>query len=72
MLSIAGTRPEEFRDPGQHERLIRELENSSAVISDEVFEYWSQNTELAVKLESLPAETDAVPPLTRRRSCRSG
>jgi predicted ATPase len=65
LLTIAGTRPEEFQDAGEHERLIRELENSSAVISDEVFEYWSQNTELAVKLESLQAETGAAPPMNQ-------
>jgi hypothetical protein len=63
LLEMAGTAPEEFQDVSQHERLIRELENSSTVISDEVFEYWSQNTELAVKLESLQAESGAQPPM---------
>jgi AAA domain, putative AbiEii toxin, Type IV TA system/AAA ATPase domain len=62
LLSMAGVSPEEFNDSDQHERLIRELENSGNVISDEVFEYWSQNTELEVQLKTLPPETDAQPP----------
>ncbi|MFE2711928.1 AAA family ATPase [Streptomyces mirabilis] len=63
LLDIAGVSPEEFQDSDQHERLIRELENSGNVISDEVFEYWSQNTELEVRLEVLTPEPGAVPPL---------
>ncbi|MFE9247869.1 AAA family ATPase [Streptomyces sp. NPDC007088] len=63
LLNIAGVSPEEFQDSDQHERLIRELENSGNVISDEVFEYWSQNTELEVRLEVLFPEPEAQPPL---------
>lgn len=63
LLDIAGVSPEEFQDSDQHERLIRELENSGNVISDEVFEYWSQNTELEVRLEVLSPEPEAQPPL---------
>ncbi|MFD8725637.1 ATP-dependent endonuclease [Streptomyces sp. NPDC059629] len=63
LLDIAGVSPEEFQDSDQHERLIRELENSGNVISDEVFEYWSQNTELEVRLEVLTPEPGAQPPL---------
>lgn len=48
LLDMAGVAPEDFNDSDQHERLLRELENSGNVISDEVFEYWSQNTELEV------------------------
>ena len=63
LLTEAGATPEELLNPDKHERLIRELENTSNAISDEVFEYWSQNRELEVKLEILPAEPGAVPPL---------
>ncbi len=63
LLDIAGVSPEEFQDSNQHERLIRELENSGNVITDEVFEYWSQNTELEVRLEVLTPEPGALPPL---------
>ncbi|WP_416956512.1 ATP-dependent nuclease [Streptomyces sp. Agncl-13] len=62
LLEMAGVSPEEFKDSDQHERLLRELENSGNVISDEVFEYWSQNTELEVQLKVLPPEAGAQPP----------
>lgn len=52
-----------IRGSDRHERLIRELENSGNVISDEVFDYWSQNTDLEVELKVLPAEDNALPPL---------
>ncbi|HEU0087542.1 MAG TPA: hypothetical protein VFQ77_07810 [Pseudonocardiaceae bacterium] len=63
LLGMAGADLEDFRDADSHERLIRELENVSAGISDEVFEYWSQNTELAVKLQVLQPEAGAPAPL---------
>lgn len=62
LLEMAGVSPEDFSDSGEHERLIRELENSGNVISDEVFEYWSQNKELEVQLKTLPIESGAQPP----------
>ncbi|MFE2283345.1 AAA family ATPase [Streptomyces sp. NPDC059443] len=63
LLSMAGIQPEDFQETEQHERLIRELENAGNVISDEVFDYWSQSDELEVKLEILPPESGATPPL---------
>jgi hypothetical protein len=54
---------EDFSQTDQHERLIRELENASNVISDEVFEYWSQNQDLSVKLSIHPPESGAPAPL---------
>ncbi|MEV4374560.1 AAA family ATPase [Nonomuraea sp. NPDC049637] len=62
LLDIAGVTPEEFNDSDEHERLIRELENSGNVISDEVFEYWSQNKELEVQLKTLAPEPGATHP----------
>ncbi|MET8940473.1 AAA family ATPase [Streptomyces rubiginosohelvolus] len=62
LLDMAGVSPEEFNDSDQHERLIRELENSGNVISDEVFEYWSQNKELEVQLKTLAPEPGALAP----------
>jgi energy-coupling factor transporter ATP-binding protein EcfA2 len=62
LLDMADVKPEDFHETDQHERLIRELENSGNVISDEVFEYWSQNGELEVELKTLPIETGAVAP----------
>jgi len=65
LLAEAGASPEEFLNPDKHERLIRELENTSNAITDEVFEFWSQNQELEVQLEILPVEPGATPPLDR-------
>ncbi len=65
LLAEAGASPEEFLNSDKHERLIRELENTSNAISDEVFQYWSQNQELEVQLEILPVEPGAIPPLER-------
>lgn len=63
LLAIAGVSLEDFRQTTKHERLIRELENAGNVISDEVFKYWSQNTDLEVGLEVLSAEDGALAPL---------
>jgi hypothetical protein len=63
LLAMADVSLEDFQKTDKHERLIRELENSGNVISEEVFEYWSQNTDLEVQLEVLPIEDGAQPPL---------
>ena len=64
LLSIAGVELEDFSAPESHEHLIRRLENASNSISDEVFEYWSQNKNLQVQLQVIPApEAGAAAPL---------
>lgn len=63
LLDMADVTLEDFQKTDKHERLIRELENSGNVISEEVFEYWSQNTDLEVELKVLPAEEGAAAPL---------
>ncbi|WP_198602300.1 ATP-dependent nuclease [Rhodococcus opacus] len=65
LLGMAGASLEDFKDTDEHEQLVREIENASASISDEVFEYWSQNTELGVKLMVLQPEAGAQPPLNQ-------
>lgn len=50
-LKLGSGTPEDFNDSANHERLIRELENTANGISDEVFHYWSQNEELSVELK---------------------
>ncbi|TGD88421.1 hypothetical protein BayCH28_11875 [Mycolicibacterium sp. CH28] len=63
LLDMASVGLEDFQDPESHEHLIRDLENASNSISSEVFEYWTQNTELAVRLEIIGrAESGAIPP----------
>ena len=63
LLNMASVTPEDFNQSDKHERLIRELENAGNVISDEVFEYWSQSDQLEVKLEVLSPEAGAEAPL---------
>lgn len=63
LLSVVGVQLEDFQSVDKHERLIRETENAANSISDEVFEYWSQNKSLDVELEILSPETEAVAPL---------
>jgi len=64
LLSMAGVELEDFDSPDSHEHLIRQMENASNAISDEVFKYWSQNKELQVKLQVIPTpESGAEAPL---------
>lgn len=65
LLSLIRGRPEDFNDESNHERLIRELENAANSISDEVFDYWSQNKDLSVDLKVTGPEHGAEPPLDR-------
>ena len=63
LLSISGVRLEDFTKTESQEHLIRQMENASNSISDEVFEYWSQNKNLLVKLKEIQrAEPGAIPP----------
>lgn len=62
-LNLGSGKPEDFNDSANHERLIRELENTANGISDEVFHYWSQNEELSVDLKVMEPEAGATPPL---------
>lgn len=64
LLEIAGVQIDDLNTPENHEHLIRQMENASNAISDEVFEYWSQNKELQVELKDIPkAENGAESPL---------
>ncbi len=61
LLRMVDVRPEDFLESQDHERLIRRLENASNSITDEVFEYWSQNRDLEVDLMVLAAPEPAAP-----------
>jgi hypothetical protein len=65
LLSMADVRLEDFQGTTEHEELIRQLENTGNVISDEVFQYWTQNDQLEAELKVLEPETSAVPPLNQ-------
>ncbi|MFB9163798.1 hypothetical protein [Arthrobacter psychrochitiniphilus] len=66
LLAAAGADLEDFLEPESHEHLVRDSENASNAISEEVFEYWSQNKQLAVKIRLMDKpDTGAVPPLNK-------
>lgn len=65
LLAMANADPEDFDETRSNERLIRRIENAGVGISEEVFEYWTQNTGLSVKLDVKPPEADASAPLNQ-------
>lgn len=65
LLAMAGTDPEDFDDRSNHERLVRRIENAGNGISEEVFEFWTQNTGLSVKLDVKPPEEGMTGPLSQ-------
>lgn len=50
-LDYAGTTIEELRDATKYEDLVAKCEGASNDITDEIFEFWSQNEALSVKIE---------------------
>lgn len=50
-LEYAGTSVEELCDTKKHEELVAQCEAASNDITDEIFEFWSQNEALSVKIE---------------------
>jgi AAA domain, putative AbiEii toxin, Type IV TA system/AAA ATPase domain len=63
LLSMVGARLDDFEDASNYERLKRELEAAANSITDQVFQYWTQNKQLAVALDIASPETGAQPPL---------
>lgn len=63
LLSMVGARLEDFQDASNYERLKRELEAAANSITDQVFQYWTQNKQLAVHLDIANPEAGAQPPL---------
>ena len=50
-LEYAGTTIEALRDAAKYEDLVAQCEGASNDITDEIFEFWSQNEALSVKIE---------------------
>lgn len=62
LLANAGTDLDEYQNFANYESLKAELEGASASISDEVFEFWSQNKQLRVEFDIMQgAPSDPVP-----------
>lgn len=62
LLELANSSPEDIETIGKLERLTMELEAVQARLSDEIFEYWSQNMHLAVKFSCDQGRNEEPPP----------
>lgn len=79
LLNLAGTTPEGIQAIGNFEQFVARLEAVSNRISQEIFEYWSQNRHLEVDFRFDAARPDDPPPFnsgwifrTRIRNRRHG
>jgi predicted ATP-dependent endonuclease of OLD family len=64
LLSMVGASLEDFQDASNYERLKRELEAAANGITDQVFQFWTQNKQqLSVVLEIASPEAGAQAPL---------
>ena len=62
LLDLVGEPLEAFESLGNQERLIAALEASSNKISDELFEFWSQNKNLSVEFKLLGPDPESPDP----------
>lgn len=61
LLHLAGVELEDFLDTQSREHRTREVENASNALTDEVFEYWTQNNDLEIRLNvENDADDDAI------------
>jgi energy-coupling factor transporter ATP-binding protein EcfA2 len=63
MIKFVGAELEEFENESNYERLKADLEAASNEISDELFQFWTQNQELAVEFDLSGPDPEALPPL---------
>jgi len=66
-LEYAGTTIEELRDASRFEELVAQCEGASNDITDEIFEFWSQNEALTVKIELNDGRPADPPPFNSGR-----
>ncbi len=66
-LEYAGTTIEELRDAPKLEELIAQCEGASNDITDEIFEFWSQNEALSVEITLNDGRRDDPPPFNAGR-----
>lgn len=66
-LEYAGTTIEELRDVAKYEDLVAQCEGASNDITDEIFEFWSQNEALSVKIELNEGRPEDPPPFNSGR-----
>lgn len=63
LLSIVGTKPEDYENQNNYESLKAELEAASIGITDEVFAFWTQNEQLEVEFDIAQANPNDPPEL---------
>ena len=63
LLSLVGADLEDLEQQTSYEYLKAELESASIGISDEIFEFWKQNTQLRVEFDLSAANPNDPPPL---------
>lgn len=61
-LEYAGTTIQELEEASRYEELKAQCEAASNEITDEIFEFWSQNEALSVKIELGQGKKDDPPP----------
>ena len=66
-LEYAGTTIEELRDAKKYEDLVAQCEGASNDITDEIFQFWSQNEALSVKIELGEGRAEDPPPFNTGR-----
>jgi len=62
LLDLAGTTPKEIQELGKLEHLIAKLEGVSNKLTQEIFDYWSQNEYLRVNFRYESARPEDPPP----------
>lgn len=62
-LEYAGTSIDELLASRKHEDLVAKCEGASNDITDEIFEFWSQNDSLRIRIELNDGRPDDPPPL---------
>jgi predicted ATP-dependent endonuclease of OLD family len=63
LINFVGAELEEFESEDNYERLKADLEAASNEISDELFQFWSQNKQLSVEFDLSGPDPSALPPL---------
>lgn len=63
LLELSGNKLEDFENQQNFEKLKAEMESASITITDQVFEYWTQNKQLEVEFAISPADPQDLPPL---------
>lgn len=62
LLTLAGTDVRALQDAGRYEELRARLEGVSNRLSDEIFQYWTQNRDLAVEFSYDESRPQDLPP----------